>query len=248
MFCRQCGSQLPLAATFCDVCGSTAAEPRPVTPNNPQPTRPLQDDSDFVTRIHVEPKAERDKIPLALAAVFAAGILLLLGVIIGIFVIDYFSSKESPPSVVQTKRTATPVPTFMPTITPPPQRESAPPPIPAPTIVESIGACDEGASPRDGYMHRVKFERGAYSKTICAYRDGVHLQRYVVSARAGQWLWVKTESTEYNQFGIEDVATGIQISSTGIETDWRGQVPTTSDYQIIVAGSPSEYKLFISIK
>lgn len=43
MYCRQCGSQLPLATPYCDVCGSKAADPRPV--------KPLLDEEDYITKI-----------------------------------------------------------------------------------------------------------------------------------------------------------------------------------------------------
>jgi len=73
MFCRQCGSQLPLAAPYCDVCGHQAADARQVRPLTQQ-TRPLPDD-DFRTLLAVATPAKTKSYKWGWAAVAVLAVL-----------------------------------------------------------------------------------------------------------------------------------------------------------------------------
>lgn len=124
MFCRQCGSQIPLAAPYCDVCGHQAAEPRPVTPPKQQ-THPLHGDDDFKTLIATAPKPKSNKWGWAVVAVLAIVAVSLVTTSIVLFVLwspwgesSADKAEKRPEQSKPTPRPTRSAPVYVPTVEP----------------------------------------------------------------------------------------------------------------------------------
>lgn len=95
---------------------------------------------------------------------------------------------------------------------------------------------------------RIKFDRGATSKTV---KDAVirgTRDTYLVGAKKGQQMNLKITSLENN--GVFDIISPTGKTLEQEATNWNGTLPVNGDYQIVVGGTRGNatYKLSVEIK
>ncbi|HAS39692.1 MAG TPA: hypothetical protein DCS93_04405 [Microscillaceae bacterium] len=98
----------------------------------------------------------------------------------------------------------------------------------------------------------VKFKRGTSGAT---YKDAVirgETMTYVLGARKGQTMEVKISALENNAvFQIKDKRTGKYLSGAAEGEDarkWKGKLPSSGDYQIVVGGTRGNASFTISFE
>ena len=116
-----------------------------------------------------------------------------------------------------------------------------------------IFSFSSSSSYADGITKNVKFKKGMYSAT---YKGAVirgDTDAYVLKAKSGQVMEVKITSTESNAvFKIVDKKTKKTLPSAGSTDDattWKGELPSTGTYKIVVSGTRgnAEYEITIAI-
>ena len=110
-----------------------------------------------------------------------------------------------------------------------------------------------GATSADGIKKRIKFAKGKSSATYSWSVVRGDRDIYIAGASAGQTMSVKITSLEDNAvFQIEKPNRGYldNAGETDDQTNWRGTLPSSGDYRIIVGGTRgnASYKLTVSIK
>jgi hypothetical protein len=105
----------------------------------------------------------------------------------------------------------------------------------------------------DGITRRIKFAKGKNSAVLANSVIRGDEDTYLIRAKGGQKMSVKISSVESNAaFFIEKPGGGFLVNSgEGDDQNvWKGTLPGSGDYKIIVAGTRGNatYKLSITIK
>ena len=105
-----------------------------------------------------------------------------------------------------------------------------------------------------GIKKRVRFPRGSNSTTISGAVIRGEQDRYILGAREGQTMTVRIRSVEDNAvFQIYLPGEQESLEGAGERDDaksWKGELPATTDYIIVVGASRgnAKYKLEVKIE
>jgi hypothetical protein len=105
----------------------------------------------------------------------------------------------------------------------------------------------------DGITRRIKFAKGKNSAVLANSVIRGDEDTYLIRAKGGQKMSVKISSVESNAAFFIEKPDGGYLENAGEGDDqnvWKGTLPGSGDYKIIVAGTRGNatYKLSITIK
>ncbi|CAN5481145.1 hypothetical protein BH10BAC5_BH10BAC5_26240 [soil metagenome] len=108
-------------------------------------------------------------------------------------------------------------------------------------VLALLAAVNSGNAFADGITKNVKFKKGMYSATYSNSVVRGDRDIYKLKAASGQTMEVKINSTEDNAvFQIINTKTGKMLSGAKDGDDatiWKGELPSSGTYKIIVGGT-----------
>lgn len=265
MYCRACGTQLPLTAQFCNVCGERAAAPERVRPQT-------ADADDYATKVipASAPQGAQTSGPVPAPGErrrYDNAGRILLGIFIGLAfaglgraLFPWISGGgTSRPSGARAIDVVRPLPSGSPIVI---RVDSSPSPAPTtnPASPSSVGdryppaIVTKYVHPTyQAWHYRVRFKPGYEGGVV---RDEISrlVRYYILNAREGQTMTVSLRTpTEDGRFDVlvEDGQKHLVTQTRGV---WSGVLPETGDYSIYVhrgevpAGPAMPIEMVISLK